>query len=326
MITDKINFYSNVLVWFGSSYIFTIGNKKMLTMIDDSNFLFPIGILQLGISVVYGICYLIITDKKIIMEKKINFIKYIGIGIVSILCHLSSIFASKSNSIITYQIIKATEPIFNIFLQYLLFDDIICWNKIFFIGLIIFGGILSSVNFNNNHNITFELDKFGLAYGLISNLFSSIKTIAINKFIKSNIKNNSINMVKSLDNSKLNLYDENSILFEYILTNTFTLLIGLPIWYFFGINNIILLKNKLLGDYNIIKYLISSGISFYFFNYYSVLIINQIDLFGQIVLGVLKKILIIIISLIFFNEQINLIKIIGIVICLSSIIVDFLLN
>ena len=142
MSIDKINFYSNIIIWFITSYIFTIYNKKMLVLNDDDNLLFTIGILQLSISILYGVIYFIISGKKIIIIKNFNFNKYLLFGFVTILCHLLSIYATKYNSIIVYQVIKSTEPISTIFLQYLLFGDTIHWNKIFLIGLMIFGGLL----------------------------------------------------------------------------------------------------------------------------------------------------------------------------------------
>jgi drug/metabolite transporter (DMT)-like permease len=318
MSIDKINFYSNIIIWFITSYIFTIYNKKMLVLNDDDNLLFTIGILQLSISILYGVIYFIISGKKIIIIKNFNFNKYLLFGFVTILCHLLSIYATKYNSIIVYQVIKSTEPI-SIFLQYLLFGDTIHWNKIFLIGLMIFGGLLSSINVNNN-NLTFEFNKLGLLYGLLSNFFSSCKLILIKIIMKKNDVNNLSN------NSELNLKNQDLILLEYILTNTFSLIIGIPLWYFFESHNIILLKDKLFINYNFTKYLITSGISFYFFNYYSLLIVNETNIIGQIILSVLKKILIIIISFIFFNDKINLFKIIGIIICIGSIIVDFIIQ
>jgi drug/metabolite transporter (DMT)-like permease len=308
-----------ITIWFLTNYIFTIHNKKLLNFSNLNTIIVSIGIIQLGICVIYGFTYLIILNKKNILSNNFNLQKYILLGCCNILCHIFSIYSYKINSLTNHQLIKSIEPIFIIFFDYLYSGNKIKLNQIIFIGLIIFGGILSSLRFTNNRYV-FELNWIGLMHGLLSNVFSCIKLFLTKSVVIKDYK--SKNLIQKISNSTDPInYD--SLLLEYNFINLFTFIIGLPIWYICEGNKINDIKIQIINN-KILKYLISSSLSFYFFNYYSIIILNKINVNNQIILGITKKIIIIIMSFIFFNDEINFFGILGIIICIVGIIINYL--
>lgn len=126
----------------------------------------------------------------------------------------------------------------------------------------------------------------------------------------------------NIEQSKFN--KENLLLFDYNLINIFTFLLGIPIWYLFEGNNFTILKNKIMFDYTFSQYLIITGIIFYIYNYFSLVILNKINPINQLILGIIKRIIIIGISLIFFYEEFSYLKIIGFLFCIIGIILNSL--
>lgn len=69
------------------------------------------------------------------------------------------------------------------------------------------------------------------------------------------------------------------------------------------------------------KYLFLSSITNFIFNYY-ILFVNNIKIHNQITLSIIKKVIIIMTSFIFFNGEINNLKIIGILFCIRCTILN----
>lgn len=309
-----------ILIWFLTNYIFTIHNKKLLNFLNNIDIVISMGLIQIGFCLIYGIVHWIILDKKISSfdNKYFNFEKYLLFGSCNILCHVFSIYSNKINSLSYHQIIKSIEPIFIIFFNYLFNGDKIQLKQITFVGLIIFGGILSSLRFTNDKYV-FELNWIGLMFGMLSNFFSCMKLfLAKSIVLKDFYPNNNSN--QRLTNS----INHDILILEYNLVNLFSFIIGLPICYLIEGNKIKYIKIQIVNNFNIFKYLISSSISFYFFNYYSIHIFKKTSTTGQMILGIIKKIIIFIISFIFFDDEINFYKILGICMCILAILINYI--
>lgn len=302
-----------IFVWFVTNYIFILHNKKLLNSTNNNNLIITIGLLQLAFCLFFGYVSWIISNKNIPNINNFDLIKYVLFGIISIFCHIFSMYSQKLNSIFTNQIIRAIEPIIYLFFEYLIFGNNIDKNKIIFTGLIIIGGCLSSIKFTNNNLIVFEIQSIGLMFGLAANLFSCLKLILTKLIIQQTP--NIIHLPQII--SKVDIQE--ILLFEYNLINIFSFIIGLPIWFLFERKNFNIIKNN-LTNFNFVKYLVSSSLCFYLFNYFSILILYNIEPINQFTLGIIKRILIMLIGFIFFNDEINLLKIIGIFICISAII------
>jgi drug/metabolite transporter (DMT)-like permease len=313
-IDIDIDIYIDIIIWFITSYFFTIYNKKILTLCESNDILIGLGILQLGIGIIYGIIYWIISNKKItltlpLLIYNLHWKKYILIGFYSVCCHICSIYSIQMNTLTFNQIIKATEPIFYICFQYILGKYTFNIKNITYMGIIIFGGFLTSLVIVDGL-IIFNFNYVGLLFGLGSNIFSCLKSIQTKSIIQTKI------------NDQYKLDKEDILLFNYNLINIFTFLLGIPIWCLIGDNIFSTPNNKILFDYVFVKYLITTGITFYIYGYYSIMISNKINPINQLILGTIKRIIIIGISIILFHEELTYLKLIGLIFCIVGIVLN----
>jgi len=301
----------NILIWYISNYCFTIYNKKLFFDNEDNLILF--GTLYLLIGFIYLIINIFFRNNIFIDYKKINIIKCIKISICTLICHILSIYSINLNTIFINQVIRSTEPVINLALRYYLYSESINKNKLIPIIFIIIGTIISIFDFTDYKNIKLSCNYYGIIYGLSSNLFSSFKSIETNNYIK-----------KYPNNILTNNYFDNIYNF-YFLVNLVTSFFCL-LFLFWSDNNSYNKFINLSTKKDLLIVLVGSGICFHISNLYSTVLNYLTNPYTQIILASSKRIIILGISKLIFNEKTNIYQLIGFIISIGSIIINFIIR
>lgn len=272
---------------------------------------------------IFGISYLFIgiilftfsfLSKKKFLFNLINYdlSKCIKISIYTVFCHILSIYSINFNNLFENQIIKSSEPVINIFLRYVFFSESINKKKIFPIILIIISTIISIFDFSDISKIKLSCNYYGIIYGLGSNLFLSLKSIETDNYIK------------KVSGIKLNNYEDNI----YYFYNFINLISFLFMFYFIFLfeNNISEKFVSLYKKENIFFLLVLSGTCFHLSNIYSIRLNYLTNPYTQIILGSSKRIIILILSKFIFNETINRFQMIGFLISIGSIGLNYFIK
>jgi len=309
----NINLLYFMIIWFVSNYNFTIWNKKILD--KYSNYSVIIGIMQLIIGNFIFIGNLI-WKKKNLSFLNFKLLECVEISFFYFLCHIFSLFSTLTNSFLICQAIKSIEPVFNVILKHFYTFEKINKNKIISLFLIIIGSLVSIINITNKNKINFSCNITGLIYGIASNICCSMKSIKMNNYIKKyyNFKSN-----KNIPDEKYQEFIVN--LYNFI--NLLSSLLGL-IFILITRKNILMVFNEIAININLLKKIVLTGIFFYISNIYSTIINFHLSLYGQIALGLIKRILMIVISKIVFNEQINIFQLVGFVIITIGLIINYI--
>jgi hypothetical protein len=247
-------------------------NKKLFDLLDN-NFLLIFGLFQMLIGIFFG-------SIKLYFENKINlskilckdYVNIITISNLSLLYNFNSIYGIKYNNIGMNQLIKMSEPLFGISINYIFYSKKININNIF---IILFGLFLSLTNIKNNDSF---YNSSGIIYSILSNILSSIKMIQIKKQLENKTLLDNLGHINNL----------------YFLINIFSFVIGICFYILYDLENIYNFINLINNNRTIKIYLFSTSILFYLLNEIYLQIINKVDLTTQSVLFVSKNLIIMI--------------------------------
>ena len=264
--------------WFYFSTQYNIENKIRLNLLNLPYFQ---STFSLGVGALFtSIFYLINFDK---IEKIPNklLIKIIPISILHYIGHLSAVISTSSGAVSFTQIIKSAEPVFTTLFNLLLFNEKISNYKLLSLIIIIFG-----VSFASISELNFSWNSFNGA--MISNSAFALRNVLSKKYLK----NNNIS----------------SDYYFYIVT-LFSFLISIPISFYFEKFPINISNEALLS-------ITKTGIYFQIYNIVAMMLLSNINSVTHSVINTLKRIVILISCVLFFNNPININGIFGSIIAI----------
>lgn len=283
-LLDSIKILIYISFWFILSAKYNIYNKKRLIML---NLPWIQSVISLGSGSLIAIFFWISKMRK---PPKLNFkeIKtYIPISFFHTLGHITAVISVSAGAVSFTQIVKAAEPIFTSSFNWILLGDKITLP----VGLSLIPIIL------------------GVSFASISELYFTW-TSFINAML-SNVAFAGRNVCSRLALNKpkgKNITPEN--LFGILTILSF--IISIPLTIIFEgnqIQNVLLLNKKLLLQ--VLKISLETGMYFYLYNEAAMVVLNNIDPVSHAIINTIKRIILLIVCVLFFNTPLTKNGIIG---------------
>ena len=282
----NINTFFYIIIWYVFSTLYNIENKIRLNLLN-------LPYLQSSISLGTGTLFINILWFLKVRKKpnisKIQIKKYLPLSFFHSIGHISAVVAVAGGAVSFTQIIKAAEPVFTCGLNWLLIGDSVNLPSFLSILSIILGVSLASVS-----SLTFTWISF---WGSMT----------------SNLAFASRNVYSRLMLSKKNINPEDLFAILTILSFGFSI----PFMLIFEAKKII---PTIIENSNPINLIISSsiktGLYFYIYNEAAMKVLKNLNPITHSIANSLKRIIILITCIIFFNTPINKKSIIGAIIAL----------
>ena len=290
-LIDKIRIIFYIIIWFVLSAKYNISNKNRLLML---NLPWTHSMFSLGTGSLIAIFFWI-TKMRIPPKLKFNEIKtYIPISFFHALGHITAVISVASGAVSFTQIVKSAEPIFTCGFNWLLLGDKISLP----VGLSLIP-IMVGVSFASISELSFTWTSFIGA--MLSNLAFAGRNVSSRL---------ALDKPKGVNMSPANLLG--------ILT-IMSFIVSLPLAFIFERNIIRSVWSlRSVPAFTIVKTSFEAGLYFYLYNEAAMMVLNQINPVSHAIINTLKRVVLLMVCIIFFNTPLTRNGIIGSIIAICG--------
>ena len=283
-LVKKIFLFFYIVIWFVLSAKYNISNKKRLLML---NLPWTQSAFSLGTGSLVATSFWISKMRKPPQLNLKEIKTYIPISFFHALGHITAVISVAAGAVSFTQIVKAAEPIFTCGFNWLLLGDKISLP----VGLSLIP-IIAGVSFASVSELCFSWTSFVGA--MLSNIAFAGRNVCSRL---------------ALDKPKgKNITPENLLGILTILS----FIISLPLALIFEGNKIInvwSLRN--VPAFTILKTSFETGLYFYLYNEAAMMVLNQINPVSHAIINTLKRVILLIVCVLFFNTPLTRNGIIG---------------
>ena len=280
-----------IFIWFMLSAKYNICNKQRLNML---NLPWLHSTCSLGTGALISV---IVWKANIHKPPNINLQeikKYIVCSFFHSIGHISAVIAVSAGAVSFTQIVKSAEPLFACGFNWILLGDKITLPIILSLLPIIFGVSLASIS-----EINFTWTSF--IGSMISNIAFAGRNVS-SKLAMNKSKNNTI--------TPTNLFS---------LLTIIGFIISIPLTIFFeGPKILPILSQNTIPYYIILKKSMETGFYFYFYNEAAMILLKNINPVSHAIINTIKRIILLIFCVIFFNTKLTINGVIGSTIAISG--------
>ena len=283
-LIDKIKMFLYIVIWFVLSAKYNISNKKRLLML---NLPWTHSVFSLGTGSLISIFFWI-AKMRIPPKLKLNEIKtYIPISFFHALGHITAVISVAAGAVSFTQIVKSAEPIFTCGFNWILLGDKISLP----VGISLIP-IIVGVSFASISELSFAWTSFIGA--MLSNVAFAGRNVCSRM---------------ALDKPKgVNITPSNLL---GILT-IMSFIISLPLAFIFERNIIRSVWSlRSVPAFTILKTSFEAGLYFYLYNEAAMMVLNQINPVSHAIINTLKRVILLMVCILFFNTPLTRNGIIG---------------
>lgn len=299
---SNIKIFIKIALWYILSAFYNIYNKNALNRIHLP---LTIATLQMSIGLLFiPIRFMLSNNNKNSLKFSYDTVYAIkSIVVYNVLTHIAGVFALGAGAVSFTQVVKASEPLFTSFISSVFFKEYLSTTSYITLLPIIIGVSLASLK-----EISFSW--FCLGCGIISNLFAAARSVYSKKVMCGDTQ-----CIEEL--SPENYY--------YLLTFLSSLLL-IPITVTFEGGKLYSLCRMLLSSSSISSSMkegfidtLISGVLYYLYNDLSFSVLDNIHPVSHSVANVLKRIVIIVSSVIVFRNPLSYYGTVGTVLSMAGV-------
>ena len=318
--------------WYVGNNFYNLQNKRALNATGGktAGFGMTVATLQLGVGTVYSFLIWIVgynflpccgfakpTKQSPPKITGSDLVKMLPVAFCSAAAHSASVLALNAGSVTFGQIVKAGEPVFSALVNTLIYSKAPSMAKWLCLPVIVGGVVFSCLKPTEGGNICLpgvgkcyeiEFDMTALAMASLANLFAAIKGGENAKLMKTEGLKDRIGGVGN----------------QFALTEVLGFFISLPVMFYIEGANFGKFVDMVKGDATLdgLNYnLIASGMTFYLYNELATMTIKKTGAVTASVANTAKRVIVMIVSAIAFNEVLTFEKKLGAAVAIFGVFV-----